>query len=83
VRIALPKFLCESNIHTLTIPVPKVHCMTGISLSLKNQWGCLPDMMRLRQRLFRRGHLPDQQGAQRKIHRGGRHVRSGRQRSDH
>ena len=52
VRIALPKFLCESNIHTLTIPVPKVHCMTGISLSLKNQWGCLPDMMRLRQHVY-------------------------------
>lgn len=52
VRIALPKFLCQSNIHTLTIPVPKVHCMTGISLSLKNQWGCLPDMMRLRQHVY-------------------------------
>ncbi len=49
VRIALPKFLCEENVHTLTMPVPKVHCMTGISLSLKNQWGCLPDAMRLRQ----------------------------------
>ena len=47
-RIALPRFLCEGNVHTLTLPVPKVHCMTGISLSLKNQWGCLPDPMRLR-----------------------------------
>jgi uncharacterized protein (DUF362 family) len=48
VIIALPRLLCETGIHTLTMPVPKVHCMTGISLSLKNQWGCIPDTMRLR-----------------------------------
>jgi uncharacterized protein (DUF362 family) len=33
---------------SITCPVPKVHCMTKISLSLKNQWGCLPDTMRLK-----------------------------------
>jgi uncharacterized protein (DUF362 family) len=48
ITIALPRLLCEAEIHTLTMPVPKVHCMTGISLSLKNQWGCIPDAMRLR-----------------------------------
>lgn len=48
VTIALPRFLIEENYITVTLPVPKVHCMTGISLSYKNQWGCIPDMMRLR-----------------------------------
>ena len=32
----------------VTLPVPKLHVMTGISLALKNQWGCLPDVRRLR-----------------------------------
>jgi uncharacterized protein (DUF362 family) len=48
VALELPKFLIEENFITVTLPVPKVHCMTGISLSYKNQWGCIPDMMRLR-----------------------------------
>jgi uncharacterized protein (DUF362 family) len=48
VVLKLPRFLVEENFITVTLPVPKVHCMTGISLSYKNQWGCIPDMMRLR-----------------------------------
>ncbi|HUS06534.1 MAG TPA: DUF362 domain-containing protein [Bryobacteraceae bacterium] len=32
----------------LSTPVPKVHAMTGVSLAIKNLWGCLPDPMRLR-----------------------------------
>jgi uncharacterized protein (DUF362 family) len=32
----------------ISMPVPKIHCMTGLSLSYKNQWGCIPDIMRLR-----------------------------------
>jgi uncharacterized protein (DUF362 family) len=40
--------LIEEDFVTVTLPVPKVHCMTGVSLSFKNQWGCIPDMMRLR-----------------------------------
>lgn len=32
----------------ITCPVPKVHCMTGISLAMKNQWGCVPDVFRLK-----------------------------------
>ena len=48
VTLALPRFLVEEDFITVTLPVPKVHCMTGISLSYKNQWGCIPDMMRLR-----------------------------------
>jgi uncharacterized protein (DUF362 family) len=52
VRLALPRFLVEENFITVTLPVPKVHCMTGISLSYKNQWGCIPDMMRMRLHYF-------------------------------
>jgi uncharacterized protein (DUF362 family) len=48
VVLELPRFLVEGNFITVTLPVPKVHCMTGISLSYKNQWGCIPDMLRLR-----------------------------------
>jgi uncharacterized protein (DUF362 family) len=33
---------------SISCPVPKVHGMTKISLSYKNQWGCLPDIMRLK-----------------------------------
>ena len=36
----------------ITMPVPKVHVMTGVSLASKNQWGCIPDVKRLR-------HHPD------------------------
>jgi uncharacterized protein (DUF362 family) len=52
VNLELPRFLIEENFLTVTLPVPKVHCMTGISLSYKNQWGCIPDMMRLRYHYF-------------------------------
>ncbi len=40
--------LFEDCDHFITFPVPKVHAMTGISLSYKNQWGCVPNIMRLR-----------------------------------
>jgi uncharacterized protein (DUF362 family) len=52
VSLRLPKFLIEDNFLTVTIPVPKVHCLTGVSLSYKNQWGCIPDPMRLRFHYF-------------------------------
>ncbi len=45
--IEYPALLEESD-HFITFPVPKVHAMTGISLSYKNQWGCVPNTMRLR-----------------------------------
>jgi len=32
----------------ITLPVAKVHAMTGVSLGFKNQWGCQPTTMRLR-----------------------------------
>jgi uncharacterized protein (DUF362 family) len=47
-RIELPKILTEEIEAFITLPVPKVHAMTQISLSYKNQWGCVPNVMRLR-----------------------------------
>ena len=46
--VRLPEFILDKVDFSITCPVPKVHCMTGITLSLKNQWGCLPDTMRLK-----------------------------------
>jgi uncharacterized protein (DUF362 family) len=46
--VDLPEFLLNEVAFSITCPVPKVHCMTKITLSFKNQWGCLPDSMRLK-----------------------------------
>jgi len=46
VRVQLPVFLLEKIDCFISIPVLKVHVMTGVSLSLKNSWGCYPDTMR-------------------------------------
>ena len=46
-KIALPEIFFNEIDFSISCPVPKVHCMTGITLSFKNQWGCLPDVMRL------------------------------------
>lgn len=46
--IPIPKRLLEKNSHFITVAVPKVHAMTGISLCVKNQWGCIPDPMRIK-----------------------------------
>jgi len=48
-RLPLPVRLLRETDLFMTMPVPKIHCMTGISLAFKNQWGCVPDIMRLRQ----------------------------------
>jgi uncharacterized protein (DUF362 family) len=48
-HIPLPKRLLHETDLFITMPVPKIHCMTGLSLAYKNQWGCVPDIMRLRQ----------------------------------
>lgn len=47
VDIPFPKVLMEDADLFITMPVPKIHAMTGVSLALKNQWGCVPDTMRL------------------------------------
>ena len=44
----LPAIFFHEIDFSISCPVPKVHCMTGVSLAFKNQWGCLPDVMRLK-----------------------------------
>lgn len=39
----LPRLLVEDIDVLLTMPVPKVHTNTGVSLTFKNQWGCIPE----------------------------------------
>ncbi|MBU0595794.1 DUF362 domain-containing protein, partial [Candidatus Bipolaricaulota bacterium] len=51
----LPCLLLDEVDLLVTMPVPKIHAMTGLTLGLKNQWGCIPDRMRLRNH-----HLFDQ-----------------------
>lgn len=46
--VDLPAMFFEEIDFSITCPIPKVHCMTTLSLSFKNQWGCLPDAMRLK-----------------------------------
>jgi uncharacterized protein (DUF362 family) len=46
--INLPSLFFEEIDFSISCPLPKVHCMTKVTLSLKNQWGCLPDTMRLK-----------------------------------
>lgn len=46
--INLPRIFFDEIDFSISCPVPKVHCMTGVSLSYKNQWGCIPDTMRLK-----------------------------------
>lgn len=46
--ISLPEIFFKEIDFSITCPLPKVHCMTGVTLSFKNQWGCLPDVMRLK-----------------------------------
>lgn len=52
IEIELPRMLVEESDFFITVPVPKVHVMTGVSLGFKNQWGCIPDVKRLK-------HHPD------------------------
>lgn len=47
-KLPLPSRLIHDTDLFISMPVPKIHCMTGLSLSYKNQWGCIPDIMRLR-----------------------------------
>jgi uncharacterized protein (DUF362 family) len=49
VTVELPSLLLHETDVFITLPVPKIHAMTGVSLGFKNQWGCLGDNMRVRQ----------------------------------
>ena len=48
VRIELASPMLHESDLFITMPVPKMHVMTGMSLAFKNQWGCIPDVKRLR-----------------------------------
>lgn len=48
VEIPLPISLLDPDKFFITIPTLKTHCMTTVSLNYKNQWGCIPDVKRLR-----------------------------------
>jgi uncharacterized protein (DUF362 family) len=40
--LLLPALLVEEMDFLISVPVPKVHVYTTVSLSLKNLWGCIP-----------------------------------------
>lgn len=48
VRVELSRLLTRETDVFISVPVPKLHVMTRVSLGFKNQWGCLPDPKRLR-----------------------------------
>jgi uncharacterized protein (DUF362 family) len=48
ISVELSQLLTRETDVFITMPVPKLHMMTGVSLGFKNQWGCLPDVKRLR-----------------------------------
>ena len=54
VEVTLPRKLLEMDV-SISIPVLKVHVVTGVSLALKNVWGCHPDTLRL----LDHTHLPE------------------------
>jgi uncharacterized protein (DUF362 family) len=39
----LPRLLTDEIDILITMPVPKVHANSGVSLTFKNQWGCIPE----------------------------------------
>lgn len=48
VVVSLPELLLDECDLFVSIPVPKVHVMTHRSFGMKNLWGCVPDVKRLR-----------------------------------
>ena len=46
--VDLPEMFFTDVDCSISCPLPKIHCMTTLTLSLKNLWGCLPDVMRLK-----------------------------------
>ena len=46
-KLNLPSLLLDEVDIFVTLPVPKIHQNTGMSGAIKNQWGCIPDTMRL------------------------------------
>ena len=46
-RLQMPAIITEESDFLITLPVPKVHQVTVMSGAIKNQWGCIPNNMRL------------------------------------
>jgi uncharacterized protein (DUF362 family) len=46
-KLNLPSLLLDGVDVLVTLPVPKIHQVTVMSGAIKNQWGCIPDNMRL------------------------------------
>ncbi|MBE0526890.1 MAG: DUF362 domain-containing protein, partial [Candidatus Thorarchaeota archaeon] len=46
VKVQVPQMLLDQVDCFVDVPVLKVHVMTGVTLSIKNLWGCNPDTMR-------------------------------------
>jgi len=42
-KVPLPVLLLDETAFLLTIPVPKIHMNTQVSMAIKNQWGCIPE----------------------------------------
>lgn len=47
VELEVSRFLRDEVDLFVTVPVLKTHVVTRVTLGLKNQWGCIPDPMRL------------------------------------
>ncbi len=47
-HLGLPVILLDETDTFITLPVPKIHAMVTYSGAVKNQWGCIPDPMRLK-----------------------------------
>jgi uncharacterized protein (DUF362 family) len=43
VQLPLPTLLTDEIDLLVTVPVPKIHMNTQVSLTYKNQWGCIPE----------------------------------------
>jgi uncharacterized protein (DUF362 family) len=48
VPVPVPKPLLHDFRALVSLPVPKVHCLTGVSLGIKNLWGCIADGFRIK-----------------------------------
>ncbi|MFZ0758873.1 MAG: DUF362 domain-containing protein [Candidatus Sulfotelmatobacter sp.] len=42
-KVPFPVLLLDEIDLFITVPVPKIHMNTGVSMSIKNQWGCIPE----------------------------------------
>jgi uncharacterized protein (DUF362 family) len=43
-KIPVPRMLMDGSVDAfITLPVPKIHMNTMVSMSIKNQWGCIQE----------------------------------------